>query len=357
MSAPVPDERLIDLLLDRGPEAARELAALRAEGTGAATAARIAALEELLGAAAHAVRAPELFPPGAEAARRPELVRRILARTTREDLSWRGDLRLVVRHVKERMRESRFTRFVAALLLGNLTLGPVVALAWIVTREPEPELELHFRVEPGGDLLPAPDADGAERLQPLETDALPLDDLGVVADARTAARRDNLLRRARYLLAPAHGAVPAPVAPEAAASAPAPVRLLDARARILAGGAWPSWLDDARFEGADELLAGALHAEILLDRFALRGERAPRFHAVLEALKRAAADAAADDDGPARSLAAHALERAASYGALERGSAPGPLDPCDPAWTADLAGALGEMGAEPHAAAWLALGR
>jgi len=338
------DDRLIELLLERDPReapvAAAELAALRAD---ARVAPRIAELERTLGLAAFSARAVDPSPARADA-----LAKRILAATTREDLSWRGDLRLLADHVKQRCRESRVTRTVAALLLANVTLGPVAAVAWVLVHEPEPERELHIRIEPREDALPVVEDDV---LSPLEVDDVE------AQDARDRARIENLLRRARYQLAPAHGMVPAPVDVAADAAAPLALRLLDARARFAASldaEAWPAWLDDAAWEQGTDALTQALYAELLLDRYALHGDRAPRFHSALERLRHAAAAA---PDGPARRLAEHALARARGYGVAAGSPGDPDLDPIDAAWRADLAEALAELADDPRARGWLDTGR
>ena len=137
--ANVRDERLVELLCAGTLEARDELRALTAEP---AVAARVDALRALLARTREAVHVAT--PP----AHVETLSRRILARTTREDLSWRGDLRLIAGYVRQRARESRPVRYLAALLLANLTIGPVVAVAWVLTHEPEPERQLFFHLEP-----------------------------------------------------------------------------------------------------------------------------------------------------------------------------------------------------------------
>jgi hypothetical protein len=343
---PQGDDRLIELLLDRAPEARRELAALRADPGAAA---RLAALERLLAGAAAAVEAPQ------DRAREHALAERVLALTTREDLSWRGDLRLVGGFLRERMRESRLARSLAALLVANLTIGPVVAVAWVLVHEPEPQRRLYFHVEPSEPDLREDAAAEDAGLAPLPEDVPEIEGLARI-DRLAAQHVENRLRRARYLLAPAHGRVPAPAAEAPGADAPLALRLLDARARTLGGQPWPAWLDDAAWEhghGGD-LTAAALYAELLLDRYARQGDRAPRFHPALAHL--AARERSAEADGaPAavRRLAAAALARAASYGLFEEATATAE-DPLGAAWRADLADALGELATAPAARGWSA---
>lgn len=61
------------------------------------------------------------------------LQERILARTTREDLSWRGDWRLLAGFVRERLERSLLLRVAAASLLIHLVAAPVVA--WMLWRD------------------------------------------------------------------------------------------------------------------------------------------------------------------------------------------------------------------------------
>ena len=65
--------------------------------------------------------------PAAEEARARRVERAILARTTREDLSRRRDLGLVLSFFGDRLRESALLRVAAAAFLVNITLVPLVA--------------------------------------------------------------------------------------------------------------------------------------------------------------------------------------------------------------------------------------
>ena len=56
-----------------------------------------------------------------------QLVERILSRTTREDLSWRGDLALYGRHLRSRLASSLWLRLAAASLLLHLIALPALA--------------------------------------------------------------------------------------------------------------------------------------------------------------------------------------------------------------------------------------
>ena len=83
------------------------------------------------------------------------LVERSIAATTREDLSWRGDVRDTARFVRDRLRSSGLMRLAAASLLLHLAALPVVGL-YMLAEEPEPP---RFFVETGP--RDAPYEDGA----------------------------------------------------------------------------------------------------------------------------------------------------------------------------------------------------
>ena len=77
-----------------------------------------------------------------QAAQAAALSRRILSQTTGEDLSWRGDLRLVGRYLRAGLRFSPVLRVAAASLLFHLAALPVLAyLVWSAGVEP---LELSY---------------------------------------------------------------------------------------------------------------------------------------------------------------------------------------------------------------------
>jgi hypothetical protein len=63
------------------------------------------------------------------------LERQVLARTTREDVSWRGDLRLVRGFLRQRLSSSVFLRVVAASLLVHVAALPVLAYyTWVAPK-------------------------------------------------------------------------------------------------------------------------------------------------------------------------------------------------------------------------------
>jgi len=81
-----------------------------------------------------------------EQAREFALVQRVLAATVGADLSWRGDVRLVVRFARERLRSSGWVRAAAALLA--LHLGALPVLAWIVLRAERAPNAFQMQIEP-----------------------------------------------------------------------------------------------------------------------------------------------------------------------------------------------------------------
>ncbi|MEM9799855.1 MAG: hypothetical protein AAGA20_05975 [Planctomycetota bacterium] len=96
-----------------------------------------------------------------EALREARVARRVLQRTTREDLGRRGDLGLLVEFVGDRLRDSALLRLAAAMVIVQLTLVPLVA--WQLLRTPEPD-GFQARLEPA-----APDF---ENEAPSEEEAL-----------------------------------------------------------------------------------------------------------------------------------------------------------------------------------------
>lgn len=99
-----------------------------------------------------------------------ELTARVLARTTREDLSWRGDLTLVGRYVRERLSRSVVLRFAAASLLVHMAALPVLAYYVFLA----PATPIHIQFIPHAEQYPPPPfpEDRAEPESPLEEDLI-----------------------------------------------------------------------------------------------------------------------------------------------------------------------------------------
>jgi len=239
----------------------------------------------------------------------------VLARTTREDPSWRGDLRLVGAFLRGRFRASRAVRFAAASLLVHLLVLPV--FAWMALREVRRERVIRVSVLPAEEqALPAvpkePEPDPTRMVGGEAADAgarLPEPRLleGAVA-ARTPdpAEVARVVLRDRAFLrfaAPRATSTTPPVAAE-----PPPTvleQLLAARTAVLQGRS----ADDLPAAAAG--LERAVLAEVLLDRWLFDSLPSPRLDAVLRALGRDPAVPAAE-----RRLELFSLQRARGYGLL-----------------------------------------
>lgn len=112
------------------------------------------------------------------------LTARVFACTTREDLSWRGDLTLVGGYVRERLSRSVVLRFAAASLLLHMAALPV--LAYYVFLAPTTP-ELHIDVIPHAEQYPAPPfpEDEAFPVQPGSPLEVDLDEEPAVREGRS----------------------------------------------------------------------------------------------------------------------------------------------------------------------------
>jgi len=289
------------------------------------------------------------------------LVRRVLARTTREDLTWRGDLRVYGDWLARALRSSLVLRVAAASLLLHLAALPV--LAWLALRSERAEPHFNTAIERGADpaLPQAREPERDPRLEDPEPAAGLVEEPSAperalpVSDALRNLRRDReALRRAR--VPPPAGRIPEDPLERLLWARSALWTLHDAQAAALAAG------DALANPTSGDGLELALRAELLLDLFALEGalaeELRPELNGVLRSLARDAGLPA-----PVRELQELALERArryglaaagrssARFGRVERGAA------LDELWLATFRRALGTRGAEPAgmAAAWAAL--
>lgn len=141
------DEDLLQWLLDERLRDAVPRAELERDAARAAT---LRELEAFLGTCRAELGAE------AAAADTAGLEARVLARTTREDLGWRGDLRLVRDYVRDGLRSSMLLRVVAASLLLHVIALPVVA--YYAYFEPARERALEISLEPERPALPYVDA-------------------------------------------------------------------------------------------------------------------------------------------------------------------------------------------------------
>lgn len=95
-----------------------------------------------------------------EALRARRVAGRVLRATTREDLGRVGDLRVVLRFVGERLRDSRALRILAAVLLAQVTIVPVIAYHLLEKARPTTfDLEFSPRYDELVDDMPRLDPD------------------------------------------------------------------------------------------------------------------------------------------------------------------------------------------------------
>lgn len=231
------------------------------------------------------------------------VVRAALERTTRDDPSLLGDLRLVRRFVGGRLATSPLLRFVAASLVLHLVALPVVAW-YVLERADEVVPQFSIEHEPELEYPPAEPED-------VQLDFV-VDDVQAEADRLEGRTRetfagrwsvDNALALDRFLLVDERSAG----APGSPGSSDEPaLALLAARARVGGGPV----VGPASGDGGP--LERALWAELELDRFALGRPVASELRSVLDAL---AADAGAASDAVA-GLIRHVRERARAYGLL-----------------------------------------
>lgn len=265
--------------------------------------------------------------PGWSAKRERDFRARVLSRTTRQDPSWRGDVRILLDFLARRMESSPALRLVAAALVLHLVAFPVVALMAWRSRPPAPEPRITFE-------LPT-ESPFAEPEETPETPWAP-----AVAAARRAEAIENAIARARF-------ALPRVEVPESAPAdaPPAPVRWLERRAAGLRTHEWPA----AELARGATLLERALAVEVALDAWLWTGEGAPA--AALEHLRAALAEA---PDVAGAELAALALDRGRAYGLLDGEAPPEAGEPCSPAWRAALArdGDAAGLAASPTWQAW-----
>ena len=240
------------------------------------------------------------------AAQMRPFVERVLSSTSREDLGWRGDLRLVGSFVNRRLSSSRALRFAAASLAVHLLVLPVVA--WMVLREAREERILSISIEGQREqALPAVPIEHDLALVAPDTGPEPeLVEVSVPealagSPAPAEARRSMRLQRS-FLLA---GSAPAPASLPGGESVLA--QLFLARSEGLHGGRGPAQLPLVAAG-----LERALLAEVLLDTWLLEGRRSARLESVLREL-------GGDPGVPVseRRLERLALVRARIYGLLD----------------------------------------
>ena len=315
------DEDLLELALDPSPASqSRGLRSLESRAKGAASTREHveacplcrARIEDLCGftGRVRSLLKWELQPDSPQIG---SLQSRVLAATTREDLGWRGDLHLVGRFMRERLRNSAWVRIAAASLFIHVAALPV--LAWVFLAG---EGERGFQTD-----VIAPDPPG-----PLETDeprwepqpmefasTAPEQALLEGVQAAGLAQR-NALRWARWQLS--QGGPPLPADPPTTSAG----QLLARRARVLRGQV--AALDPPAMGAGRQRTSWwveVLEAEIELDRWVLAGMDAGQ--AALPVPPRTAALAsewltATDVVRRERPLLLALLHRASAYGLLSR---------------------------------------
>ena len=226
----------------------------------------------------------------------------VLALTTREDLSPRGDFRLMVRFAVARVRASGALRVAAALLVAHLCALPV--LAWIVLRAPRRTGEFQARIEAPVEPFYTSERDSEPERVPSavlpegDPRTLEVDPPSGEGEWLAGIRRAD--RAAWTTFAPAPWSVAAPQESLA--------QLLWVRATLLAGRAAPEWVLERAPEGAPSRMA--TWTEVLLDEWARSGVRPLHLDATLDRL-------AALPDFQRSRVVTCALQRAVSFGALE----------------------------------------
>jgi hypothetical protein len=164
------DEQLLEWILNRDAVADQ---ANDAGPTDPAVRARMEELTGFLSECSSALRDEQFLEDGqAEAQQREaELTARLLARTTREDLSWRGDLTLVGGFLRDRLSRSVVLRVAAASLLLHMAALPVLAYyVFLAPATPPINIDL-IRHEDQYPAQPFPE-DRAEPESPLEVDLI-----------------------------------------------------------------------------------------------------------------------------------------------------------------------------------------
>ncbi len=298
---------LLEAVLDGSAEA------LRAELRACAECSRRAA--ELESFASH-LRGTLLDAPQTEFTSRTEqrFAERVLARTTREDLSRKGDLVLMAQFAVERLRASPALRVAAAVIVVHLCALPV--LAWIVLRAPARQGVFSTSIETPPPAFPAETEREPEReitapwpeVEPRAVEVEP-------SPRGEEPWRASLRRSDRASWA---AAAPQPWADKLPADALS--AMLWIRASRLHGLETPEWVLSRVPDGEPSRLA--VWCDVLLDEWAATGERP--LH-----LERLVARLAALPQFQRSRLVACTLQRAAALGAIapERMAALAKADP------------------------------
>lgn len=198
------------------------------------------------------------------------LVARILARTTREDLGWRGDLGVLAGFVRQRLSASRALRLLAASLAVHLLVLPLCA--WLALRPEPAERALRVRLEPPVPSLPDVPEEPLRALEPLfppEPEAVELDPFAIQRRLERVTLERTPFPAAGDL---ATGPAGVPVGVPRGVTG----RLLALRA------ARDAELVRAGAPDVATPLERALWVEVLIDHLVLSGERLPALEVELE---------------------------------------------------------------------------
>jgi hypothetical protein len=274
------------------------------------------------------------------------LAERVLEQTTREDLSWRGDWRMVARFVSGGMRSSLTLRLVAASLILHLLALPVLAVVLVLQlRESRPVWQINYEPALVEELPLKPSPREPQRELVREPEPEPPGPLSSKLERTTRSERTERARR--ELLE--HGA-PA-LSPLAGAGRIE--RLLDARSRNLSQSGMDRGLSAP--DANAQALELALWAELLMDDWLLSARSDPRLAEALARLIEAPNGAA--------QLVRRALDRASSLG-FQPADQPAWVEASKPAfdraWFVALQQACAEQGlpaANPTLVNWLAWGQ
>lgn len=327
------EERLLEFVLNEAPDEAER----REVESDPTLSAHARDLNEFLGQVRSALTLPE------ELGSRPlrstrRVTESVLERTTREDLSFRGDLRVFGSYVGRRLRQSGWLRLAAASLLVHV-IGVPVVMAYVLLHEPvrPSELTIHIAepVVEFPDLAPEP-FDYVRTFDPTHPQYTAPDEL---------SWDRQLIRK---------GLPEASGQPTSAVTELLAARSLDARGQ-----------SHAALPPSEDPLARIVHAEWELDRYSRGWSTAGEVELALAMLP-------PGSDDPVGLLSLAAIARAESYGLLgseardrlrrARDSFTSGTDllqgrraggPAGPAWRAHLTEALETLGIDdPIARAW-----